>query len=64
MSRRADRLTDVLDSNTCDNPSSDVHLIDGAGEGRGDGSHADEEASHHDHWTVTKAVAQQCGQGG
>lgn len=43
---------------------SDVHLSDGDAKCRADGSQADEEASHHHHWTMAKTVAQQCGQWG
>ena len=49
---------------TWDNPNGNVHLVDGIGEGGGDGSQADEEASDHHHWTIAEAVAQQRGQGG
>lgn len=47
---------------TWNKANGDVHLIDGGAECGGDGSKADEEASHHYHWTIAKAVAQQCRQ--
>lgn len=49
-------------THTWNKADGDVHLSDGGAKGRADGSQTDEEASHHDHWTIAKMVAQQRGQ--